>query len=239
MPPREETHPRPRGDGTDARPPPAHHPAPPRSLPRPGANPAEGDPPGVRPATSVPPRYRVRTDVQEAAPAPPRVGSGHASLTVSTPPPRLKRGARETRPPQGLPERTRWGREAMPPLGLGHLRDNLERSRGTAEDQGETRSHPDEGVRGVAAGQPSPAAGEGRSRDRTPSRRGGESVCRVTRPRPRRHHKARETEVGPESAPLPSPRHPRAAEERRGARRQNEKRSHVRHERPRPSSGAA
>ncbi|XP_064339735.1 collagen alpha-1(I) chain-like [Camelus dromedarius] len=115
----------------------------------------------ARPRQSPPPRYRVRTDVQEAAPAPPRVGSGHASLTVSTPPPRLKRGARETRPPQGLPERTRWGREAMPPLGLGHLRDNLERSRGTAEDQGETRSHPDEGGTWRGGGAALPRRGGG------------------------------------------------------------------------------
>ena len=103
----------------------------------------------------------------------------HASPTASTPPPDESH-SRDTHTHHrgGDPRRTPGLRETTPPLGLRHLRDDLERSRGTTEGRSRTRAG--RGARSAAAAEPSPPRGEPLA-EHTPGRR-SESICCVNRP---------------------------------------------------------
>ncbi|KAB1251142.1 hypothetical protein Cadr_000031202 [Camelus dromedarius] len=209
---REETHPRPRGDGTDARPP-AHHPAPPHRSHPPGANPAEGDPPACA---------RPRQLTFRRRPRPHRGGERPRLAYRLDPSPTLKRGARRHDHRRGYPEDS-LGREAMPrspraPEGQpGALQGHR---RGQRRD----RSHPT----GTGRRHPPPP----RPLHNAEQRKAGGllAACKTRAPTHTRHGE-------PRSGRSPHPCLPPATHgrQRRGRGPQAERRrSHVRHERPRP-----
>ncbi|XP_055284529.1 basic proline-rich protein-like [Moschus berezovskii] len=103
-------------------------------------------PPPTRPLIRQPPR---------------RGGTGTpAPLSYRLDPPQRERTHGTHSPPRRGPEEDTGLRETTPPLGLRHLRDNLERSRGTTEEQPRgTLTHP-RGARERGSGTALPTAGE-------------------------------------------------------------------------------
>lgn len=139
------------------------------------------------------------------------------------PPPRL------ARPPTAA---TRGGSQGTGDdnhqLGLGHLRDNPERSRSTAEGRAKRARAPKGRHAARQRDGPDPTAGKG-SRSRHTAKKRAERVRCVRRPRAPtscRQARGRESEVGPDSAPLPFRTPPRVAREERGPRTEREERSH-------------
>ena len=118
---------------------------------------------GVGPATVSPPTaHRGRTTAtRRQAPVPPTEGEKPEASPRPLPSrPPTKRATHGDTPPRRRPRGARWEKGMTPPLGLGHLRDDLERSRGTREDQA-SHAH-------------APAAGARRSGGTAPHRRGGD-----------------------------------------------------------------
>ncbi|XP_055284528.1 collagen alpha-1(I) chain-like [Moschus berezovskii] len=105
---------------------------------------------GARPAPQGPSSVSLHDEGNRDGRPPP-------SLTVSTP----REPTHGTHsPPRRGPEEDTGLRETTPPLGLRHLRDNLERSRGTTEEQPRgTLTHP-RGARERGSGTALPTAGE-------------------------------------------------------------------------------
>ena len=124
----------------------------------------------------------------------------------------------------------RWEKGTTPPLGLGHLRDNLERSRGTTDGQAR-HAHAPAGARSAAAGRP-PSTDAGRTA-REAHAKEAKREC-LLRPRttdpPAPRGRGRETEgQGRRPPPLPST-HPSTGQEgvkreARGPRTEREERS--------------
>ncbi|XP_069445032.1 collagen alpha-1(I) chain-like [Ovis canadensis] len=167
------------------------------------------------PHTSV---CAVRARAEPARPAPPQglihqglhdEGNRHASPYRLDPPPKKRATLETPTPPWRGPEGDTGLRETTPPLGLRHLRDDLERSRGTAEGHTRHAHTPAWGAQRGGGGTALPATGRAARRAHAEKAKREQSAVSEDQRRPLtpRGKGQQETEgqgQRPHTQPLPS-----------------------------------
>ncbi|XP_068818318.1 collagen alpha-1(III) chain-like [Capricornis sumatraensis] len=162
----------------------------------PAAGPGRPRPTGRRAPTQPPPSPRARTTG----------GRPHAH----GPPPAGQRATHGTHtPPWRGPEGDTGLRETTPPLGLRHLRDDLERSRGTTEGHTRHAHTPAWGAqRGVGGGTALPATGRAARRAHAEKAKREQSAVSEDQRPPLTPRGKGDRRSGPEATPNPCLPHP-------------------------------
>ncbi|XP_017901000.1 PREDICTED: collagen alpha-1(I) chain-like, partial [Capra hircus] len=182
-------------------------------------------------------RARVPPPARPHPPRPPRRGE-RARLSLPPRPPRKTATLGTHTPPWRGPEGDAGLRETTPPLGLRHLRDDLERSRGTTEGHTRHARTPAWGAQRGSGGTALPATGRAARRAHAEeAKREQSAVSEDQRPPLTPRGRGRETEdQGQRPHPTPAfltlPDGQRGGKTSEGPRGQTEKSGHVHRERP-------
>ncbi|XP_017900418.1 PREDICTED: collagen alpha-1(III) chain-like [Capra hircus] len=182
-------------------------------------------------------RARVPPPARPHPPRPPRRGE-RARLSLPPRPPRKTATLGTHTPPWRGPEGDAGLRETTPPLGLRHLRDDLERSRGTTEGHTRHARTPAWGAQRGSGGTALPATGRAARRAHAEeAKRERPAVSEDPRPPRTPRGRGRETEdQGQRPHPTPAfltlPDGQRGGKTSEGPRGQTEKSGHVHRERP-------